>query len=194
MPLRELPFDVKRSDVMTTNRLRILEVQGASAALDEVESWCDEPEMQRWMGAGFRFELFRAEMGTSGRLPDGRGGYRERLNTAGWIGLDDVGRQVAFIGGQVLAEPVDIAGSGLGLAPSLTLGFFYVVSPDHRRRGYGRALVEEALKHPSTSAIDVFSCTVSIENTASLRVIGGIEGFESTAGEETVSFTYIRPE
>ncbi|WP_196775307.1 GNAT family N-acetyltransferase [Rhodococcus opacus] len=172
----------------TANRLRIIQVGPDSEVLDAVRQWFAEPDMQHWMGASFQFESLVSEMGTTGRI-----GSRVRLDTVAWVGLDVDNRPVAFIGGQISvesAQPDDAI--EMRYANPRTLGFVYIVSPQHRRRGYGRAIVQTVLEHPATADIEVFSGTVNADNRPSLSTLKAIEGFKGVETEGEVSFTFTR--
>lgn len=63
----------------------------------------------------------------------------------------------------------------------------YTIAPEHRRKGYGHALVRETVKH---SAIPI-KATVKRQNTASCRILEAADF--STTGEEDDLLVYVRP-
>jgi hypothetical protein len=178
------------------NPLRVIPVQRDSDVLGDIRRWFEEGAMQDWMDR-FDFDGFTANLGTS--CVEGFG--TDRLTTLGWTGLDTSDRPVAFLGGDVL---VHHAGTLVKSADGFverstrtppTLGFFYIVSPDHRNLGYGREIVRSVLRDSSSAKIEVFSCHVDLENNASLAVMRGIPEFERSAaegGKESYSYTRDR--
>ena len=172
-----------------TDRLRILSVHRDSDVLGNIRSWFREGAMENWMD-GFDFDGFISRLGES-RV---KGFGTDRLATLGWAGLDSSNRPVAFLGGDVV---VHHAGSfvqstdGYVERPTTTpptLGFFYIVLPDHRGLGYGREIVRAVLRDPSAAAVGIFACHVDVENHASLAVMRGIPEFERSVVERGDEF------
>jgi RimJ/RimL family protein N-acetyltransferase len=183
---------------MTTDRLRLLQIRTDrdSDVLDEVRRWFEEPDMLRWMGGIFGFDYLvsgldaPAEQRFTGQKVPGE------PVTMAWVGFDGEDRPVAFAGGEASVErtsdPSDCTDHGLSSSVR-TLGFVYIVSPEHRGLGYGRAILHSVIEHSSTTEVEVFSCTVDVDNKPSLATMRRVRGFvEADASAGKVPFSYSR--
>ncbi|MDX3638531.1 GNAT family protein [Streptomyces sp. MB09-02B] len=136
----------------------------------QIEHWFDHPEVQKrlggrsWIHSQLRLINEHTRTVFRGALV---------LRSHGWIGLDQGGKPVAFICGDVYDRWVRYHGEGPEGAvlsdadPRRALGLAYLVDPDRWRHGYGRAVLQAVLTHPGTDDVQTFFCGIDADNQAS---------------------------
>ncbi|WP_133876304.1 GNAT family N-acetyltransferase [Paractinoplanes brasiliensis] len=126
--------------------------------LPAVQVWFADPEVQRWLG-GPEWPAQGLRMRGHGIGEEFRGRIVLREHT--WVALDDEGRPVAYIGGDVYDR------WGVEMGPSM--GLAYVVDPGRRRQGYGTAALLAVTAAPETADVVLFAAGIEPENVASVR-------------------------
>ncbi len=193
MPLTSARACLGRSVRLMAMTLRPLGTDPDSGQLkQEVERWYSEEDARHWMGDGFNARIFLERIsgpGTSA-VDDQRSNHR--CATLGWVLFDDANRPVAFMGGDVTVKrALTTAEDGQVIWKKdgpRTLGFTYVVAPEHRGQRYGRKLVRAALEHETLAEVDVLSCSIDRKNEASVKLIRGIPEFRETGGDDKSAF------
>ncbi|WP_141208532.1 GNAT family N-acetyltransferase [Streptomyces griseorubiginosus] len=150
-----------------------------------IQHWFDHPEVQRRLGGRSwirsQLQLTREHPGTAFR-----GAVVLRCHA--WIGLDQAGKPVAFVCGDVYDRWVRYRGEGpdgplLTVAdPRRAMGLAHLVDPVRWRHGYGRAVLEAALAHPAARDVETFFCGIDADNHAS-RICAESAGFTLTDPE-----------
>lgn len=162
----------------------------------EVTRWYSAPDARRWMGDLFDVDQF---VGRLGRPAEDHSRREHVCASLGWVRFDRAGCPVAFFGGDVKVERVwctlDDGSTGWKEIGARTLGFTYVVAPDHRGRGHGYELVRAVLDHPALCDVHVLSCSIDRDNDASLALIRKFSEFREDgdeSDEKSLFFKYIR--
>ncbi|MEE2031851.1 GNAT family N-acetyltransferase [Rhodococcus chondri] len=158
----------------------------------EVERWYSAEDARGWMGEGFDAHSFLERISGPCTSAVDYQCRTHRCTTLGWVLFDDANRPVAFMGGDVmversLTEHNDGSMMWEEIGPR-TLGFTYVVAPEHQRKRHGPTLVRAVLEHPDLAGVDVLSCSIDWKNEASLKLIRGILEFRETGGDEKSAF------
>ena len=139
------------------------------AYLTAVLPWFDHPEVQHRLGGRDRPERELA-LRVAGPSEEFRG--RRVLRGQTFVALDDGGRPVAQIGGDVYDRwTVWDPGTERVTAvdPRRTMGSAYVVDPARWRQGYGRATLIALMAAQETSDVEQFVLGIDADNAASLR-------------------------
>lgn len=155
--------------------------------------WFDHPEVQRRLGdrswpereMALRtgvppFEVFRG---------------RRVLRTHTFVSVDDDGRPVAQIGGDVYDrwttwDPVTERVTATD--PRRSMGAAYVVDPQRWGRGYGRATLRALVEAPETADVELFVLGIDPDNTASLRVAAAAGFTPLTTEPDAEGMVYVQ--
>ncbi|WP_369252053.1 GNAT family N-acetyltransferase [Geodermatophilus amargosae] len=142
--------------------------------LPAVTPWFDDGETRRRLG-GRDWPVRELALRSTRWTDEFRG--RQVLRTHSFVALDDDGRPVAQIGGDVydrwtLWDPV--TERVLSTDPRRTMGSAYVVAPAYRGRGYGRAALRALLAAPETADVEQFVLGIEPDNAASLRMAAAV--------------------
>lgn len=178
------------------NRLPGVELSAlTTAGAHQIEHWFDHPEVSNWLGD--RSWIHR-ELRLVGQRPGTTFRGADVLRSYGWLGLDDAGAPVAFIGGDVYDRWIRYDGEGQD-GPILSdadhrpaLGLGYVVDPERWRHGHGLAALNAVLAHPDVADVEIFFCGIDADNHAS-RHFATAAGFALPATEpDYESMLYYR--
>ncbi len=143
------------------------------ADLASVESWFRDPQTRRWLGGPEwpAIMLDRADrvVGEEFRGAVQTGAYRYLARSEGRaIGYVDCGTfdRCTIYGGEgpdgpLITDTLDV--------PTGSIAF--VVDPDVRRRGLGRAMITAVTHRPELRFVELFEAGVEPENTASRRCL-----------------------
>ncbi len=110
------------------------------------------------------------------------------LRVHSWVALDVAGEPVAKIGGDVYDRWNRYDGSRPehpvvgAVEPGPAMGLAFVVSPARWRQGFGRAVLDAAVAHPSVRDVRLFAAGIDADNHAS-RACAAAAGFSSAADE-----------
>nr|WP_239157728.1 GNAT family N-acetyltransferase [Streptomyces sp. SID13726] len=149
----------------------------SEAGAQRIEHWFDHPEVRRRLGGR---EWIHRQLGLIGEEPGTVFRGAVVLRCHGWIGLDQAGTPVAFIGGDVYDRWVRYHGEGP--EPRIAMGLAYLVDPDRWRHGHGRSALRAVLTHPDTCDVQTFFCGIDADNHASRNCV------------ESVGFGLLDPE
>jgi GNAT superfamily N-acetyltransferase len=143
------------------------------ADLTIVESWFRDPETRRWLGGPewLAAMLDRADrvVGEEFRGAVQTGAYRYLARSEGRdFGYVDCGtfdRCTVYGGegpdGPIITDTIDVSTGSIA----------FVVDPDLRRRGLGRAMINSLTRQPEVHFVELFEAGVEPENTASRRCL-----------------------
>jgi L-amino acid N-acyltransferase YncA len=138
--------------------------------LPAVMPWFDDAVTQQRLG-GRDWPVREMALRTTRWTEEFRG--RRVLRSHSFVALDDGGRPVAQIGGDVydrwtLWDPA--AERVVETVERRTMGSAYVVAPGCRGRGYGSATLRALVAAPETADVEQFVLGIEPDNAASLRV------------------------
>ncbi|WP_158579987.1 GNAT family N-acetyltransferase [Geodermatophilus marinus] len=138
--------------------------------LPAVRPWFDDPETRRRLG-GPEWPVRELALRGAAREEEFRGARVLRAHS--FVALDDRGRPVAQIGGDVYDRWTtwDPATERvLATDPRRSMGAAYVVDPARRGQGYGRATLRALVAAPATADVVQFVLGIEPDNAASLAV------------------------
>ncbi|GAB3191932.1 hypothetical protein GCM10027261_03220 [Geodermatophilus arenarius] len=138
--------------------------------LPAVTPWFDDEATRRRLG-GREWPVREMALRGTRWTEEFRG--RRVLRSHSFVALDDTGRPVAQIGGDVYDrwttwDPV--AERVLATDGRRTMGVAYVVDPARRGRGHGSAALRALVAAPETADVEQFVLGIEPDNAASLRV------------------------
>lgn len=155
--------------------------------------WFDHPEVQRRLGDRSWPEREMALRTGTPPFEEFRG--RRVLRTHTFVAVDDDGRPVAQIGGDVYDrwttwDPA--AERVIATDPRRSMGAAYVVDPQRWGRGYGRATLRALVEAPETADVELFVLGIDPDNTASLRVAAGAGFTPLTTEPDAEDMVYVQ--
>jgi RimJ/RimL family protein N-acetyltransferase len=172
----------------TTARLVPFEPEHLPAVLP----WFDSPEVQRRLG-GREWPERELALRTTTWTEEFRG--RRVLRSHTFVLLDDEGRPVAQVGGDVYDRWTtwDPARERvLACDPRRTMGAAYVVAPDRWGQGYGRAALRALVDAPQTADVEQFVLGIEPDNAASLRAAAAAGFAHLTTEPDAEDMVYLR--
>ena len=160
--------------------------------LREVLPWFDHPEVQHrlgdrsWPERELALRVARADEEFRGRRV---------IRSHTFVALDDDGRPVAQIGGDVydrwtIWEPV--AEQVVATDPRRTMGSAYVVDPARWGCGYGRATLRALMAAGETADVEQFVLGIDADNAASLRTAAAAGFTALTTEADAEDMLYVR--
>jgi RimJ/RimL family protein N-acetyltransferase len=160
--------------------------------LPAVLPWFDDPETQRRLG-GRDWPVREMALRTTRWTEEFRG--RRVLRSHSFVALDDGGRPVAQIGGDVydrwtLWDPE--AARVVRVFEHRTMGSAYVVAPACRGHGYGSAALRALVAAPETADVEQFVLGIEPDNAASLRVAAAAGFTKLTTVPDAEDMVYVR--
>jgi RimJ/RimL family protein N-acetyltransferase len=144
-----------------------------TADLPAVAPWFTDPDTQRYLG-GPEWPAQMLELATTQIGTEFRG--QTQLAAHRWIAQED-GVPVGYVDAGVFDRwtTCDRAPGGAVVVvhtihrPAAGIG--YVVAPQHRGRGVGRAMIEALLHEPAMAGVAVIAAGVEPTNVASIRCL-----------------------
>lgn len=160
--------------------------------LPEVLPWFDHPEVQHRLG-GRSWPERELALRVARADEEFRG--RRVIRSHTFVALDDDGRPVAQIGGDVydrwtVWEPVTERVTATD--PRRTMGSAYVVDPARWGRGYGRATLRALLAADETQDVEQFMLGIDADNVASLRTAAAAGFTPLTTEADSEDMLYVR--
>jgi RimJ/RimL family protein N-acetyltransferase len=155
--------------------------------------WFDHPEVQRHLGDRSWPEREMALRTGTPPFEEFRG--RRVLRSLTFVALDDDGRPVGQVGGDVYDrwtawEPATERVTATD--PRRTMGAAYVVDPARWGQGYGRATLAALAASPRTDDVELFVLGIDPANTASLRAAAGAGFTPLTTEPDAEDMVYVQ--
>jgi RimJ/RimL family protein N-acetyltransferase len=159
--------------------------------LPAVTPWFDDEATRQWLG-GRDWPVRELALRSTRWTDEFRG--RQVLRTHSYVAVDDAGRPVAQIGGDVYDrwtrwDPV--AERVLSTDPRRTMGAAYVVAPACRGHGYGSAALRALVAAPETADVEQFVLGIEPGNAASLRVAAAAGFTPLTSEPDAEDMVYL---
>lgn len=167
------------------------------AWLAAVQPWFDHPEVRRRLGGR---DWPPRELRLLATQPGGEYRGRRVLAAHSWVALDEAGRPVGKVGGEVYDRWTRYGGEGgagpliLASDPRRAMGLAYVVAPDRWGRGYGRAILLALPRRPEVAAVRLFVAGIEPDNLASIRCCEAAGFVTERAGPDWEGMVYYSKE
>ncbi|MGY1780748.1 GNAT family N-acetyltransferase [Geodermatophilus sp. SYSU D01036] len=162
--------------------------------LPAVTPWFDDEATRRRLG-GREWPVREMALRSTRWTDEFRG--RRLLRSHSFVALDDAGRPLAQIGGDVYDrwttwDPV--AERVLATDGRRTMGVAYVVDPACRGRGHGSAALRALVAAPETADVEQFVLGIEPDNAASLRVAAAAGFTPLTTEPDAEDMVYLHRE
>jgi RimJ/RimL family protein N-acetyltransferase len=159
--------------------------------LPALQPWFDAPEVRRRLG-GREWPQRQFVLRTAAHGEEFRG--QQVLRAHSFVALDDAGRPVAQIGGDVYDrwttwDPV--REEVLATDPRRSMGAAYVVDPARWGQGFGRAALRALVAAPETADVQLFVLGIEPDNTASLRMAAAAGFTPRTTAPDAEGMVYL---
>ena len=156
--------------------------------------WFDDPDTRRRLG-GPEWPERELVLRNAARDEEFRG--RRVLRSHTFVALDDDGRLVAQVGGDVydrwtVWDPA--AERVVSTDPRRSMGAAYVVAPGCRGRGYGSATLRALVDAPETADVELFVLGIEPDNAASLGAAAAAGFTPLTTEPDAEDVVYVRRE